>query len=93
MNEKTERNKKEGKKERKQCLVTFYQIALRRLEINCNYSVAWASQVALVVKNLPANAGDIRDWSSVPGLRRPPGGGHGNPLQYSCLKNPMDRGA
>ena len=52
----------------------------------------WASQVALVVKN-PANAGDIRDMSSIPGLGRSPGGGHGNPLQYSCLENPMARGA
>ena len=49
--------------------------------------------MALVVKNLPANAGDIRDMASIPGLRRSPGGGHGNPLQYSCLENPMDRGA
>ena len=46
-----------------------------------------------VVKNSPANAGDIRDVGSVPGLGRPPGGGHSNPLQYSCLKNPMHRGA
>ena len=53
----------------------------------------WASQVVLVVKNLPANAGDIRDTGSIPGSRRSPGGGHGNPLQYSCLENPMDRGA
>ena len=45
-----------------------------------------------MVKNLPANAGDIRDVGSTPGLRRSPGGGHGNPLQYSCLENPMDRG-
>ena len=52
-----------------------------------------ASQVALVVKNLPANAADIRDAVSIPRLGRSPGGGHGNPLQYSCLKNPMDRGA
>ena len=52
-----------------------------------------ASQVVLVVKNLPANAGDIRDPGSIPGLRRSPGGGHGNPLQYSCLETPMDRGA
>ena len=52
-----------------------------------------ASQVALVVKNLPASAGDIRDAGSMPGPGRPPGGGHGNPLQYSCLENPMDRGA
>ena len=48
----------------------------------------WASQVALVVRNPPANGGDIRDVGSIPGLRRSPGGGHGNPLQYSCLKNP-----
>ena len=52
-----------------------------------------ASQVALVVKNLPANAGDLRDVSSIPVSGRSPGGGHGNPLQYSCLENPMDRGA
>ena len=52
-----------------------------------------ASQVALVVKNLPASAGDIRDAGLVPGLGRSPGGEHGNPLQYSCLENPMDRGA
>ena len=53
----------------------------------------WASQVVLVVKNLPASAGDIREAGSIPGLRRSLGGGHGNPLQYSCLENPMDRGA
>ena len=52
-----------------------------------------ASQVALVVKNSPANTGDIRDVGLVPGVGRFPGGGHGNPLQYSCLENPMDRGA
>ena len=52
-----------------------------------------ASQEALVVKNPPANAGDVRDASSIPGLGRSPGEGHGNPLQYSCLENPMDRGA
>ena len=50
-------------------------------------------QVALVVKNLPASAGDRRDVGSVPGLGRPPGGGHGSPLQYPCLESPMDRGA
>ena len=43
------------------------------------------------VKNLPANAGDIRNLGSIPGLGRSPGGGNGNPLQYSCLENPMDR--
>ena len=52
-----------------------------------------ASQVALIVKNPPANAGDVRDSGLIPGSGRSPGGGHGNPLQYSCLENPMDRGA
>jgi len=46
-----------------------------------------------VVKTPPVNAGDVRDAGSIPGLERPSGGGHGNPLQYSCLENPMDRGA
>ena len=41
-----------------------------------------------MVKNLPANAGDVRDTGSIPGWGRSPGGGHGNPLQYSCLENP-----
>ena len=49
--------------------------------------------MALLAQNPPANAGDIRDVGSVTGLGRPPGGGHGNPLQNSCLENPMDRGA
>ena len=49
--------------------------------------------VVLVVKDTPARAGDIRDTGSIPGLGRSPGGGHGNPLQYSCLENPMARGA
>ena len=48
-------------------------------------------KVALLVKKPPANAGDVRDRGSIPGLRRPPGGGHDNPLQYPCLENPMDR--
>ena len=47
-----------------------------------------ASQVALMVKNLSANAGDVRDVGSIPGFGRYPGEGHGNPLQYSCLENP-----
>ena len=50
-------------------------------------------QVALVVKNPPANVGDIRDVGLIPGLGRSPGGGHSNPLQYSCLQNPMDQEA
>jgi len=48
---------------------------------------------ALVVKNPSASAGDVRDAGLIPGSGRSPGGGHGNPLQYSCLENPMDRGA
>ena len=52
-----------------------------------------ASQVALVVKNPSANAGDKRDVTLTPVSGRSPGRGHGNPLQYSCLENPMDRGA
>ena len=49
--------------------------------------------MAIVVKNPPFNVGDLRDMGLVSGLGRSPGGGHGNPLQYSCLENPMDRGA
>ena len=52
-----------------------------------------ASQVAIVVKNPPANAGDSREAGSIPGLGRSPGVGNGNPLQYSCLENSTDRGA
>ena len=46
-----------------------------------------------VAKNLPVNAGDVRDMGLIPGSGRSLGGGHSNPLQYSCLENPMDRGA
>ena len=53
----------------------------------------WASQVVLVAKNPPANAGDAKDSDSVTGLGRSPEEGNGNLLQYSCLENPMDRGA
>ena len=53
----------------------------------------WASQVVLLVKNLPANAGDIRNAGLISGSRRFPGRGRGNPLQYSCLENSMNRGA
>ena len=51
-----------------------------------------ASQVVLVVNNPLANAGDVRDTGSIPGSGRSPGEGNGNPLQYSCQENPMDRG-
>ena len=57
------------------------------------YSLKRASQVVLVIRNLPANAGDLRDMSLISGSGRSCRGGHGNPLQFSCLENPMDRGA
>ena len=57
------------------------------------HKALWASKVVLVVKNLLANAGDIRDTGSIPGLGRSPGEGSSNPFQYSCLENPMGRGA
>ena len=53
----------------------------------------WASQGAPVTQNLPANAGDARDVGSIPSSGGSPRGGSGNPLKYSCLENPMDRGA
>ena len=49
--------------------------------------------MVLLVKSLPANSEDLRDWGSNPGSGRCPGGGHDNPLQYSCQDDPMDRGA
>ena len=69
--------------------------------IQDSVSAHWASQVALVVKNplvrqvflQVESAGDIREVGLIPGSGRSPGGGHGNPLQYSCLENPVDRGA
>ena len=57
------------------------------------YSTSQAPQVALVIKNPPTNAGDIRDTGLIPGSGRPLGRGHGNPLQYSYLEKSMDRGA
>ena len=53
----------------------------------------WASRVVLAIKNPPAKAGDVRDVGSIPGSGRSPGGEHGNPLQFSCLENPLERGA
>ena len=55
------------------------------------FSDVWTSQVALVVKNLPANVGDTGDVGSIPGSRRSPEEGNGNPLQDSCPENPMSR--
>ena len=60
------------------------------MDVSICYVLKWASEVALAVKNPPANAGNM---GSPPGSARSPGGGHGNPLQYSCLENPMDQGA
>ena len=64
------------------------------IHLMLDWSYIWlrASQTALVVKNMPASAGDIRDMASIPWSERSPGGGHGNPLQYYCLENPTDRG-
>ena len=56
-------------------------------------ALSWSIHVVVVVKNLSASAGDVRDMSLIPGLGRSSGEGHGNPLQYSCLENPVDRGA
>ena len=67
-----------GKWAREQRLFTFVS----------SPSSSWASRVALVVKSLPADAGDARNLGSIPGLGRSPGEGTGNPFQYSCLENP-----
>ena len=69
---------------RKICSTTFICTYL--------YVNSGTSQVEIVVKNTPVNAGDLRDMSSIPGLGRSPGEGNGNPLHYSCLENAMDRG-
>ena len=74
------------------------QTRLKRLSSSSSSSVYFSgvvirvSQVMLVVKKSPASAGDARDWDSILGSARSPGRGHGNPLQCSCLENPMDRG-
>ena len=60
---------------------------------SCSGGQGHASQAALAVKDLPVNAGDVRNVGSIPGSGRSLGEGNGNPLQYSCLENPMDRGA
>ena len=71
-------------------LGNFFKVThtIWELQIKSRYMWLRASQGALVVKNLSASAGDRRDSCSIPGSGRSPGGGHGNPLQYSCLKNP-----
>ena len=62
------------------------------IKLITNKDLLWASHMSLVVKDPPANSGEVRDVVLIPGWRRIPGGGHGNPLQYSCLENPSDRG-
>ena len=64
-----------------------------KLQVKIPYMDTGASQGGLVVKNLPANAGDLRDADPIPGSGRSPGGGHGNPFQYSRLENLLNRGA
>ena len=63
------------------------------IEFKSVYAYTWASLVAHLVKNPSVNAGDAEDSGSIPGSRRSPGEGNGYPFQYSCLHNPMDRGA
>ena len=73
--------------------VQFLAGELRSLMQHRTAKTFWgASQLSLVVKNVPASAGDVRDTGPVPGSRRSLEGGHGNPLQYSYLENPMDSG-
>ena len=72
------------------CLFNKHQKVLSKELYQLYYQ---ASQMMLVVKNPPANAGDTREVGSVPGWGRSPGKGNGDTLQYSCLENPMDRGA
>ena len=62
----------------------------QKLTQHCETTILWASYMALVVKNPPAK---VRDSGSIPGSGRFPGVGNGNPLQYSCLESPTDRGA
>ena len=65
----------------------------RDFKLEIGYWYLQASQLVLVVKNPPAKAGDIREVGLISGSERSPGEEHGNPLQYSCLENLMDRGA
>ena len=78
----------EGKKPNQQVVCSFRLLSILKM-----YTSLRAPQVALVVNNPPASRGDVRDTGSISGLGRSPRGGHGNPLQYFCLENPMDRGA
>ena len=75
------------------CLPASVGPALLTEALETGFLIRRRLPVPLVVKDLPANAGDKRDTVLIPGSGRSPGGGHGNPLQYSCLENPRDRGA
>ena len=70
---------------------SYMQICLRG-KILTSLRYVWGFQGGLAVKNPPPNSGEVRDAGLIPGSGRSPGGGHGNPLQYSCLENPKDRG-
>ena len=71
----------------------YFEFIFRRWNLPMARERNVASQMMLVVKNPPTNVGDVRDAGSILESGRPPGEGNGNPLQYSCLGNPMDRGA
>ena len=74
------------------CNLTIFCTCRGHIRPHSRHPLKMASQVALVIKKLPASTGDVRDEGSIPGSGTSPGGGHGYPLKYSCLENPMDRG-
>ena len=82
-----------GKSHRQRSLAGYGQWNCRESDTTEQLTLSWVSLVTQMVKNLLANIEDIRDAGSVSGLGRSPEGRHGNPLQYSCLESPMDRGA
>ena len=86
---------KKQSRELKKSNFFYFDQKIKRILFREQLSIVllWASQMALVAKHLPANARDARDAGSIPGLGRSLGEGNGNPLQYSCPENPMDRGA
>ena len=70
-----------------------HDLATEQQQMNKYWKHLAPVKVALMVKDLSANAGDIRDMGSIPGSRRSPGGGQGSPFQYSCMENRMDKEA
>ena len=72
---------------------TYFYIFIFKFYLFLFLAMLGASQMSLVVKNPPPNAGDLRNMGSIPGSGRSPGGGNSNPFQFSCLENPMDRRA